>query len=71
MCSNWNSDGYRVRPYCRRRVARGRGPCRTPAILLIGGDKTGNKRFYKKMIPVADRLYDEHIEELRKEGLIR
>lgn len=44
---------------------------RRTAILLIGGDKTGDKRFYKKMIPVADRLYDEHIEELRKEGLIR
>ncbi len=40
------------------------------AILLIGGNKTGNDRFYKKMIPLADRLYDEHIEELRKEGLI-
>lgn len=44
-------------------------PTRT-AILLIRGDKTGNDRFYKKMIPIADRLYDEHIEELRKEGLI-
>jgi hypothetical protein len=44
---------------------------RRTAILLIGGDKTGNKRFYKRMIPVADRLYDEHIEELRKEGVIR
>jgi hypothetical protein len=44
---------------------------RRTAILLIGGDKTGNKRFYKKMILVADRLYDEHIQELRKEGLIR
>jgi len=44
---------------------------RRAAILLIGGDKTGDKRFYKKMIPVADRLYDEHIDELRKEGSIR
>ena len=44
---------------------------RRTAILLIGGDKTGNKRLYKKMIPVADRLYDEHIEELRREGSIR
>jgi len=44
---------------------------RRTAILLIGGDKTGDKRFYKKMIPVADRLYDQYIEELRKEGLIR
>jgi len=44
---------------------------RRTAILLIGGDKTGHKRFYKRMIPVADRLYDDHIEELKKEGLIR
>jgi len=41
---------------------------RRTAILLIGGNKTGDKRFYKRMIPVADRLYDEHIEELKKEG---
>jgi len=40
------------------------------AILLIGGDKTGDKRFYERMIPVADRLYDDHIAELKKEGLI-
>lgn len=43
---------------------------RRMAILLIGGDKTGNNRFYEEFIPVADRLYDEHLEELRKEGLI-
>ncbi|HTQ38631.1 MAG TPA: type II toxin-antitoxin system RelE/ParE family toxin [Pirellulales bacterium] len=40
------------------------------AILLIGGDKTGDTRFYERMIPLADRLYDEHLEALRKEGLI-
>jgi hypothetical protein len=40
------------------------------AILLIGGDKTGDDRFYERMIPIADRLYDEHLEQLRKEGLI-
>jgi len=43
---------------------------RRMAILLIGGDKTGDKRFYEKYIPLADKLYDEHLEELRKEGLI-
>jgi hypothetical protein len=43
---------------------------RRSAILLIGGDKTGDKRFYETMIPVADRLYDEYIEELKKEGLL-
>lgn len=44
---------------------------RRSAILLIGGDKTGNDRFYKRFIPVADRLYDGHLQELREEGLIR
>ena len=43
---------------------------RRAAILLIGGDKTGDNRFYERMIPIADRLYDEHIDELKKEGLI-
>ena len=43
---------------------------RRSAILLIGGDKTGNDRFYGEYIPIADKLYDEYIEELRKEGLL-
>jgi hypothetical protein len=43
---------------------------RRSAILLIGGDKTGKDRFYDRYIPIADRLYDEYIEELRAEGLI-
>jgi hypothetical protein len=43
---------------------------RRSAILLIGGDKTGNDRFYDEMIPVADRLYDEHLQQLSEEGLI-
>lgn len=40
---------------------------RRSALLLIGGDKTGDKRWYEKNIPLADRLYDEHLETLRKE----
>jgi hypothetical protein len=33
---------------------------------LIGGNKTGQeKRFYKKMIPKADALYDEHLNTLQ------
>jgi hypothetical protein len=40
------------------------------AILLIGGDKTGDNRFYERMIPLADQLYDEHLAQLRKEGSI-
>jgi len=40
------------------------------AILLIGGDKTGDDRFYDRMIPQADRIYDEHLDDLRRKGLI-
>ncbi len=34
------------------------------------GDKTGDDRWYEVNVPVADRLYDEHLAELKKEGLI-
>lgn len=43
---------------------------RRSAILLIGGDKTGDGRFYDRMIPIADKLYDTYIDEITKEGLI-
>ena len=39
------------------------------AILLIGGDKTGHDRWYEINIPIADRLYNDHLEQLRKEEL--
>ncbi len=35
------------------------------AILLVGGDKTGDKRFYETNIPVADARYERHLERLR------
>ena len=44
---------------------------RRTSILLIGADKTGNDRFYEEYVPVADDLYDDHLDELRKEGLIK
>lgn len=41
---------------------------RRAAILLIAGDKRGRWReFYSELLPVADGLYDQHLEELRKE----
>lgn len=43
---------------------------RRTAILLIGGDKTGDKRFYQRMIPLADRLLNDYLKEIRSEGLI-
>jgi hypothetical protein len=36
------------------------------AILLLGGDKRGNKKFYDTMIPRADALYRVHIGKMRK-----
>jgi hypothetical protein len=39
-------------------------------ILPIGGDKTGNDRWYDIFVPIADRLYSQHLDELRKEGFI-
>jgi hypothetical protein len=44
---------------------------RRAAILLIGGSKTDDWRgWYERNIPVAERLYDEYLSELRKEGLL-
>ena len=43
---------------------------RRSAILLIGGDKTGDDRFYERFVPWADDLYDEHLSALMKEGSI-
>ena len=56
---------HRGRPY---RVLYAFDPRRT-AILLIGGDKTGNDRWYEAYVPVADRLYDEHLAVLKKERM--
>ena len=44
---------------------------RRTAILLSGGDKTHRWReWYDTMIPIADDLYDEYLEELYREGLL-
>ena len=57
---------HRGRPY---RILYAFDPRRS-AILLIGGDKTGQKKWYETFVPIADDLYDEHLEALRKEGII-
>lgn len=38
------------------------------AILLLGGNKTGDKRWYEKNVPLADRLYAIHLEDLNREN---
>ena len=37
------------------------------AILLIGGNKTGNDRWYEEYVPAADKIYDYHLCTLEKE----
>jgi len=38
------------------------------AILLLGSDKTGDDRWYKHYVPIADDLYDLYLRELEEEG---
>ncbi|WP_367998501.1 type II toxin-antitoxin system RelE/ParE family toxin [Rhodomicrobium lacus] len=66
----------RIAPFMRElRVQSGGKPLRVfyafdprrAAILLIGGDKTGDDRFYERMTPIADALYDEYLAKLEKE----
>jgi hypothetical protein len=57
---------HQGRPY---RVFYCVDPRRT-GILLIGGDKTGQDRFYEEMVPKADAIYDAYLADLRREGLL-
>jgi len=52
-----------VRPF---RILYAFNPRRS-AILLVGGDKTGDDRWYEVNVPKADKFYDEHLKELQKE----
>lgn len=40
---------------------------RRNAILLVGGDKAGGgtRRFYRRLIALADARYDRHLENLK------
>lgn len=34
------------------------------AILLVGGNKQGDKRWYDKMIPIAEERYELHLKQM-------
>lgn len=38
------------------------------AVLLLGGDKQGDDRFYEVMIPKAEKIYEQYLDE-QKRGL--
>lgn len=40
---------------------------RRDALLLLGGDKTGDEAWYTKYVPIADALFDRHLESLKEE----
>jgi len=37
---------------------------RRKAMLLIGGNKTGNARWYEAYVPKADRIFAQHLKEI-------
>lgn len=39
-------------------------PTRT-AIVILGGDKTGDDRWYEVNVPIADRRYDQYLASLK------
>jgi hypothetical protein len=43
---------------------------RRMAVLLLGGEKTGQDRWYEIHVPLADAIYDRLLLELTKEGKI-
>lgn len=51
---------HRGKPY---RTLYAFDPRRT-AILLLGGVKSGGKRWYEKHIPLAEKIYAEHLTEI-------
>lgn len=51
------------RPY---RVLYAFDPIRS-AFLILGGDKTGDDRWYDTMVPRADAIYTEHLMALHEE----
>ena len=41
---------------------------RRVALLLLGGDKTGDDRWYEKNVPLADQVYDDYLAEVEEEN---
>ena len=54
---------HKGRPY---RILYVFDPHRT-AILLIGGKKVGGRRWYDRYVPLAERIYENHLQTLKDE----
>lgn len=68
--SNLNGTTYPLREL---RVQSGGRPLRViyafdpkrEALLILGGDKTGDDRFYETIIPKAEKLWEDHLAGLK------
>lgn len=38
------------------------------AVILCAGQKTNEKRFYKEIIPIAEKIYQRYLDNLANEG---
>ena len=38
------------------------------ALLILGGDKTGNDRWYEENVPKAERIYEQYLKEIEEES---
>jgi hypothetical protein len=36
------------------------------AVLLLGGDKTGDKRFYERLVPLAEQIFAQYLKEIAR-----
>ena len=55
---------YKGEPY---RILFAFDPMRE-ALLLVGGNKAGNKNWYDEMIPVAEEIFERHLKTLKEGG---
>ena len=38
------------------------------ALLILGGDKTGNDRWHEENVPRAERIYEQYLKEIEEEA---
>lgn len=56
------------------RIAAGRSPLRVfyafdprrDAVLLLGGNKTGNKRFYRELVPKVESIWERYLKDTKE-----
>ena len=72
----YSSDIKRSKALRELRVQSGGHPLRVfyafdplrRAVLLLGGDKTGDDQFYETFVPYAEQLWAEYLANLEKEN---